>query len=138
MMQEYQNCLDAAIEKDSTIAYLWQQKAMPYFKARKYEIGMKFIDKAVKYDAARWQPYRAFIKCIFAKTYEEAIVDFEDCKKKFGNNYVMDHTFIFYIALCNLQLNKYQEAEKLLSKYVQEMKDKNGESWVHPTALFYY
>jgi tetratricopeptide (TPR) repeat protein len=137
-MQEYQNCLDVAIEKDSTIAYLWQQKAMPYFKARKYEIGMEFIDKAVKYDAARWQPYRAFIKCIFAKTYEEAIVDFEDCKKKYGNNHVMDHTFDFYIALCNLQLNNIPDAEKLLANYVADMKAKNGESWVHPTALFYY
>jgi tetratricopeptide (TPR) repeat protein len=50
----------------------------------------------------------------------------------------MDHTYDFYIALCNLQLNKYQEAEKLLANYIAEMKDKNGEDWVHPTALFYY
>jgi hypothetical protein len=65
MMKEYQDCIDAGIKKDSTIAYLWQQKAMPYFKARKYEVGMQYINKAVKYDAARWQSYRAFIKCIF-------------------------------------------------------------------------
>lgn len=138
MMKEYQDCIDAGIKKDSTIAYLWQQKAMPYFKAQKYEVGMQYINKAVKYDAARWQPYRAFIKCIFAKTYQEAIIDFEDCKKKFGNNYEMDHTYDFYIALCQLQLNNYADAEKLLSNYVTAMKDKNGESWVHPTALFYY
>ena len=36
----YQTCLDAGIAQDSTIAYLWQQKAMPYFKAMKYEVGM--------------------------------------------------------------------------------------------------
>jgi TolA-binding protein len=138
MMQEYQDCVDAGIKKDSTIAYLWQQKAMPSFKARKYEIGMNYINKAVAYDVARWQPYRAFIKCIFAKTYQDAIVDFEDCKKKFGNNYVMDHTYDFYIALCKLQLNKYSEAEQLLSNYITDMKNKNGESWIHHTALFYY
>ena len=31
-MQEYQACLDAGLKKDSTIAYLWQQKAMPYLR----------------------------------------------------------------------------------------------------------
>ena len=138
MMREYQECFNAGLEKDSTIAYLWQQKAMPYFKAKKYETGMKYVNNAVKYDAARWQPYRAFIKCIFAKTYEDAILDFQDCKTKFGNNYVMDHTYDFYIALCYLQLNKYPEAENLLAKYVTDMKEKNGEDWVHPTALFYF
>ncbi|MCL9804906.1 tetratricopeptide repeat protein [Flavobacterium amniphilum] len=136
--KEWQENIDLGLKKDSTIAYLWQQKAMPYFKLRKYEIGMPLIDKAVKYDAQRWQPYRAFIKCIFAKTYTEAIADFEDCKKKFGNNYEMDHTYNFYIALCKLQLNQYDEAEKLLSDYINEMLKKNGEDWVHPTALFYY
>ncbi|MEO8534361.1 MAG: hypothetical protein ABI441_11440, partial [Flavobacterium sp.] len=46
-MAEWQNCLDEGLKKDSTIAALWQQKAMPYFKARKYEVGMQYIDKAV-------------------------------------------------------------------------------------------
>jgi tetratricopeptide (TPR) repeat protein len=136
--KEWQDCIDNGLKKDSTIAYLWQQKAMPYFKLRKCEIGMPFIDQAVKFDERQYLPYRAFIKCIFAKTYKEALADFEQCKKKFGNNYVMDHTYDFYIALCYLQLNKYQDAEKLLGSYVTDMLNKNGEDWVHPTALFYY
>lgn len=136
-MNEWQSCLDAGLKVDSTYAYLWQQKAMPYFKARKYEIGMAFIDKAVVYDAERWQPYRAFIKCIFAKTYKEAITDFEDCIKKFGNNYVMDHTYNFYIAISYLQLNEFEKAEALLDDYINEMNSKNGADWLHPTALFY-
>ncbi len=136
-MSEWQNCLDEGIKKDSTYAYFWQQKAMPYFKAKKYEIGMEYIDKAVLYDAKRWQPYRAFIKCIFIKSYREAILDFEDCKNKFGNDFVMDHTFDFYIALSYLQLNEFGKAEVLLQGYVNQMLAKNGESWVHQTALFY-
>src|SRR5690606_37799616 len=42
-MSEWQECLDEGLKKDSTIAYLWQQKAMPYFKAKKYEIGMTYV-----------------------------------------------------------------------------------------------
>lgn len=136
--KEFQDNIDLGLKKDSTIAYLWQQKAMPYFKSRKCEIGMPFIDKAVKYDAKRYQPYRAFIKCIFARSYKEAIIDFEDCKKKWGNQYEMDHTYDFYIAISNLQLNEYAVAEKLLEHYVNDMLKKNGETWVHPTALFYF
>jgi tetratricopeptide (TPR) repeat protein len=136
-MEEWQNCLDKGLKKDSAIAYLWQQKAMPYFKARKYEVGMQYVDKAVQYAPNEWQPYRAFIKCIFAKTYKEAILDFEDCIKKFGNRYVMDHTYNFYIGLCYLQLNEYEKAEKLFKEYNEDI-FKNRQGLEHPTALFYY
>lgn len=136
-LPEWQDCLDAGLKKDSTVAYLWQQKAMPYFKARKYEIGMQYVDKAVKYNPERWQSYRAFIKCIFAKTYKEAILDFEDCKKRFGNGYVMDHTYNSYIGLCYLQLNEYSKAEQLFKEYIDDI-FKNRQGLEHPTALFYY
>jgi hypothetical protein len=36
---------------------LWQQKSMPILKAKKYEVGMKYLDKAVKYNPERWQSY---------------------------------------------------------------------------------
>ncbi|NDP22753.1 MAG: tetratricopeptide repeat protein [Paludibacter sp.] len=135
-MAEWQLCLDEGIKKDSTIAYFWQQKAMPYFKARKYEVGMQYLDKAVKYNREEWQPYRAFIKCIFAKTYKESIIDFEDCKKRFGNHYVMDHTYDFYIGLCFLQLNEYQKAEKIFKEYIDDIFI-NRDGLEHPTAFFY-
>lgn len=128
MMHEYQTCLDEGIKKDSTIAYLWQQKAMPYFKMRKYEIGMPLIDKAVKYDAKRWQPYRAFIKCVFAKTYRAAIADFQDCISKYGNNYEMDHTYSFYIGISYLQLNEFKKAEETLQNDINAQIEKQKEA----------
>src|SRR5690606_11666425 len=74
--KEWQKYIDMGLQEDSTIAYLWQQKAMPLFKQGKYELGMQYLDKAVYYDRSRWLNYRAFIKCIFAKTYRAAITDF--------------------------------------------------------------
>jgi TolA-binding protein len=109
---------------------------MPYFKARKYEVGMPFLDKAVKYNAERWQPYRGFMKCVFSKSYKDAIEDLEDCKKKFGNGYVMDHTYDFYIGISYLQLNEFEKAEKILQNYVDEIY-KNRDKLEHPTAYFY-
>ena len=136
-MSQWQACLDAGLQKDSTISYLWQQKAMPYFKARKYDIGMVYLDKAVLLNPEKHQAYRAFIKCIFVKNYKESILDFEDCIKKFGNNYVMDHTYNFYIGLCYLQLNEFAKAEKNFKDYNDEI-FKNRQGLEHPTALFYY
>ncbi|AOR27193.1 hypothetical protein FORMB_01310 [Formosa sp. Hel1_33_131] len=136
--QEWQEEIDKGLAKDSTIAYLWQQKAMPLFKQAKYEIGMEFIDQAVKYDPLRWQDYRAFIKCIFAKTYEDAIVDFEDFQQKFGYGYVMDHSYDFYIGLSYLQLNKFETAETYFQKDYEYQFNEKGEDWLHHLDLFYF
>ncbi|WP_143055649.1 tetratricopeptide repeat protein [Flavobacterium terrigena] len=133
---QWQACLDKGLAKDSTIAYLWQQKAMPLFKARKYEAGMVFLDKAVALDENKWLDYRAFIKCIFAKTFKESIIDFEKCKARIGNSYVMDHTYDFHIALCYLQLNEFEKAEKTFKADTDFQKQNQGEA--HHLDLFYY
>ncbi len=136
--KEWQEEIDKGLMKDSTIAYLWQQKAMPLFKQGKYELGMKYLDQAVKYDTdGQWQEYRAFMKCIFSKRYLEAIVDFEECKQKYGNRIVMDHSYNFYIALCYIQLNRYLDAEELLQEEINQQLQNQGEEWVHHLDLFY-
>ena len=137
-MFKWQECLDNGLKKDSTIAYLWQQKAMPLFKARKYEAGMVFLDKAVKYDKKNWLPYRGFIKCIFAKTFKEAIIDFEESKKIFGNSYEMDHTYDFYIGLSYLQLNDFKKAEEVFKNNIEFVKNTQSENAIHHLDLFYY
>lgn len=134
---EWQEELNRALEKDSTIAYLWQQKAMPLFKQRKYELGMPFLDKAVKYDEREYLEYRGFMKCIFAKRYKESILDFEEALKKYGNSYVMDHSYTFYIALNKIQLNQFKEAKVLLETEIERQKKAQGEDWVHHLDLFY-
>ena len=98
---------------------------------------MIYLDKAVKYDKQEWLPYRAFMKSIFVKTYKYAIVDFEECIKRYGNGYRMDYTYNFYIGLCYLQLNEYTKAEKLFKEYNEDL-FKNRQGLEHPTALFYY
>ncbi|WP_185739482.1 tetratricopeptide repeat protein [Gramella sp. Hel_I_59] len=136
--QERQAAIDEGLKVDSTIAYFWQQKAMPLFKQRKYEIGMDFIDEAVKYDRKRYQDYRAFIKCIFSKQYREAIADFKDYQEEFGYGFVMDHSYDFYIALSYLQLNEFEKAEKLFEKDYKRTIEKDGRGWLHHLDLFYY
>lgn len=136
--REWQEEIDKGLQEDSTIAYLWQQKAMPMFKQAKYEAGMVYIDKAVKYDRQRYQDYRAFIKCIFAKTYREAIADFEDYKERFGYSYVMDHSYDFYIGLSYLQLNEFEKAEAVFQKDYDYQLNKYGKEWLHHVDLFYF
>ena len=99
---------------------------------------MEFIDKAVDYDPQRYLPYRAFIKCIFAKTYRAAITDFEECLERYGNSYVMDHTYKFHIALSYLQLNEFEKAESIFAEDIQEQREEWGEDGAHYLDLFYY
>lgn len=136
--KEWQKYIDMGLKEDSTIAYLWQQKAMPMFKQGKYELGMQYLDKAVFYDKDNYLNYRGFIKCIFAKTYGEAIVDFEEATRLHGNSYVMDHSYQFYIALSLLQLNEFEKAEAIFKQEIDMTLQERGEDWVHHLDLFYY
>lgn len=76
---EYQTYIDSALAILPKNAFLWQQKAMPFFKRKKYEVGMKYLDEAVKNDDEfdKYLSYRAFIKCIFQKNYQGAIDDLD-------------------------------------------------------------
>lgn len=65
--KEWQKYIDMGLKEDSTIAYLWQQKAMPLFKQGKYELGMQYLDKAVFYDKDSYLDYRGFIKCVLPR-----------------------------------------------------------------------
>ncbi len=113
---ERQLILDSILQIKPDSAYFWQQKAMPLYKARKYSLGKPFLEKAVKYDSARYLPYSAFMKCLFSKEYEESIAEFNEVKRKFGDSYVMDHTYNFYMGLDYLQLNQFSKAKEFLEK----------------------
>lgn len=136
--QDWQQKIDEGLKEDSTIAYLWQQKAMPLFKQGKYELGMKYLDKAVTNDPGKWQDYRGFMYCIFVKNYTAAIEDLEKCISRVPYGYIMDHSYDFYIALSHLQLNEFSVAEKILAKQIEKDRKERGEDWVHHLDLFYF
>jgi tetratricopeptide (TPR) repeat protein len=134
---EWQHEIDKGLKEDSTIAYLWQQKAMPLYKQKRYAEGLPFLNNAVFYDRARYLDYRGFMKCIFSKDYRGAIEDFTDCLKERGNSYVMDHSYKFYMALSFIQLGEFEEAEMLLLEDTEHVGKTRGENWVHHLDLFY-
>ncbi|WP_424002404.1 tetratricopeptide repeat protein [Maribacter sp. IgM3_T14_3] len=121
---EHQQYLDSALTIDPTNAWLWQQKAMPLYKARKYQLGKPFLEKAVEHDPKKYLDYSGFMRCIFSKDYLKSISEFMRAKKEYGDGYVMDHTYNFYIGLDYLQLNQFSKAKEflLLSKE-QQFKD---------------
>lgn len=135
---EWQLYLDSAIQMNPTVAYFYQQKAMPLYKQRKYEAGLLFLNKAVELDSVRYIDYRAFMKCIFTKDYKGAIEDFEKAKKIKGEHgYVMDHSYDFHLGLSHLQLNDYNRAASYFTASINYTKEKSGEDWVHYLDLFY-
>ncbi|NML39485.1 tetratricopeptide repeat protein [Chitinophaga sp. G-6-1-13] len=118
-------------------AQMWQLKAMPLFKQRKYEAGMVYLDKAVTYDPAEYLDYRAFIKCIFQKSYVAAIVDFREAQRSSGHSGVMDHPYSFYLGLCYLQLNQYDSARTYFQQCVDRWRQSGTEAPLHCLYPFY-
>ena len=118
--QARQKYIDSILMIDHYNAYLWQQKAMPLFKQKKYELGLQYLDSAIKYDQTNhYIEYGAFMKCIFVKNYKESINDFELIKVKNKNGFIMDHSYDFYIGLSYLQLNQFQKAEEFLKSSIE-------------------
>jgi len=72
--------------------------------------------------------YRGFLKCIFTKDYEGAIIDFQKASRFDAVGYEMDHTYQFYEGLCNLELGNYSDAEDNFRQdiFIQEAGKKNG------------
>lgn len=103
---------DSVIALCPNIAYAYEQKALPFIKNGEYEKAFMLEDKAVSLEPQTYASYRGFLKCIFTKDYEGAIIDFQTAQKLVPNGYEMDHTYLFYEGLCNLELANYLEAEK--------------------------
>ncbi len=133
----YQLYLDSAIAITPDNDELWREKGMPYFKCRKYEVGLQYEDIAVQLNPKKNLDYRAFLKCIFCKTYKDAIIDFTNAEKLNGNFTMMEHPYSFYIALSYLQLNQFDSAENYLNKTVETEKAQAGEGTIHFMDWFY-
>lgn len=133
---QHQLYLDSIISILPKDPFFWQQKAMPLFKQKKYELGMNYLDKAVELDSTtHYREYRAFIKCIFQKHYSESLAEFYEVIKINGENgIVMDHPYTFWMGLCYLQLNEFAKAKELIEKSIAFGKKNN---FTNPYELFY-
>lgn len=134
---EWQNNIDSALSITPDNDNLWQQKAMPYFKCRKYEVGMQYLDKAVALNPKEYLGYRGFIKCIFSKSYADAVIDFTNATKLNGDKIEMEHPYSFYIAVSYLQLNKFDSAILYLNKTVVTESPEGSAPIIHFMDWFY-
>lgn len=135
--KEWHEWIDKGLAQDSSIALLWQRKALPYWKARKYEIALKYYDKAVLYNRAQYLSRRGFLKCVFMKAYQSALKDLTAYEQAFGITYENDHSTTFYRALCHLALNQFEASLRLLKPLIAQTEASKGKKWVHHLEYFY-
>jgi tetratricopeptide (TPR) repeat protein len=129
--------IDSAIAITPDDDFLWEEKAMPYFKARKYEVGMQYLDIAVQLNPKKNLDYRGFIKCVFSKTYKDAIVDLEGAEKLNGNFTMKEHPYSFYIGLSYLALDQFDSAAFFFNKTIDVENKDGGAELVHFMDWFY-
>ena len=135
--QKRRDVLDSVITKYPSIAYFYQQRAMPLYKQDKDELGLPFLEKAAELNPEKYLDYMAFMKCVFSKNYKAAIVDFEKALTLSGEGYVMDHTYYFYIGISYLQLNEFEKAKSYLEKSILQTETESGKEWIHYLDLMY-
>jgi tetratricopeptide (TPR) repeat protein len=104
--------LDSLIAICPQIPDSYREKAIPLIKKGDYGKAFPLEDKAVELDPKKWIAYRAFLKCIFSKDYEGAILDFDEAQKLVPNQFVMDHSYDFFKGISNLELGNFEEAER--------------------------
>lgn len=136
LTREWQQCIDSGLAVDSTVAYLWQQKGMPLWKTRKYELAEAATERCVYYDSL-WVDYLGFCRLIFKKDHRRALQDFAAAKRIKPGGYVMDHSYPFYEALCYLQLNKYDSALIALKMEIERGEAAHGKTWTHYLDMMY-
>lgn len=116
---------------------IWQQRAIPLFKSGKYEIGIKYLNKAVELDKKEYIAYRGFINCIFLKQHSQSIQDFKEAIALKGEGYEIDHPFAFYIGLNYLQMNQLDSAKYYLERSMEIERRSKSENFLSPTNWFY-
>ena len=128
---------DSLLAVCSNVAYAYEQKAVPLIKDGKYAEAFALEDKAAELDPQAWLAYRGFLKCIFTKDYEGAISDFQQVARLKPGSREMDHTYLFFEGLCNLELGNYQRAEANFKEDIRQQKGPGGQQAVHFNTLFY-
>jgi tetratricopeptide (TPR) repeat protein len=134
---EWEIYCDSLIAICPNIAEVYRVKAIPYIKNGDYATAFALENKAVELDPKQWTAYRGFLKLIFTKDYEGAIIDFQKAQQLTPNGFEMDHTYFFYMGLCNLELGNYAQAEKDLKQdiFIQTQNDSSGSP--HFNTLLY-
>lgn len=128
---------DSLIAACPTFAYAYQQKAMPLLKTGKYQQTFVLLNQAVALDPKSWLAYRGFVKCIFTKDYDGALVDFEQAARLKPNGREMDHTYPFFRGLCQLELGRFARAEAEFNRDLAQQRGADGKGDVHFNTLLY-
>lgn len=130
-------CCDSLLAVCPNVAYAYQQKAVPLIKDGKYAEAFALENRAAELDPRAWLAYRGFLKCIFTKDYEGAIIDFQQVARLKPGSREMDHTYPFFEGLCNLELGNYQRAEANFKEDIHQQKGPSGQQAIHFNTLFY-
>jgi tetratricopeptide (TPR) repeat protein len=128
---------DSLLAVCPNVAYAYQQKAMPLIKDAKYAEAFPLENKAAELDPHAYLAYRGFLKCIFTKDYQGALLDFQQVSRLKPGSREMDHTYPFFEGLCHLELGQYSQAETNFKEDIRQQKGPAGTGDVHFNTLFY-
>jgi tetratricopeptide (TPR) repeat protein len=131
--------IEKALVFDSLNAAAWRELSVPYLKRGLAHQWRPLFDKAVEIDPISWQGWRGYLKLFFYRDYESAILDFNatDILTPNFTDYPQDMSVDYLRGLAYLGLRKYDESERYLTKYIDEVVKEKGENWVDVYAFLH-
>ncbi len=133
----WQKACDSLLAVCPDLDQVWQMKAMPNIKMGNWEGCFSNLQHAVALNPKTWLAYQAFLKCLFAKDFRGALIDFRRCDTVVPGAGVMDHSYDFYRGLCYLGLKDYPTGLSLLKKDADRQAKAFGETNIHYVSVFY-
>lgn len=108
--------IDSALIVYPDDAFLYQQKAISYYKLGKFAAADSAMQIALKLDTTAYIHYFGFVKTIFEKDYKAALPLLQ-----YNTNarpYIADHSPVFYQGLCYLKTGNYTAAENCFNNEI--------------------
>ncbi len=127
-----------AIEIDSTYAEALREHSVAYLKRGMPHKWKPWFDKAVKHDAATWQPWRGYLYLWFYRDYKKAIADFNasDTLTPYIDQ-PQGHSVDFWRGIAYLGLKDYNSSIDYWNKHILKETEEAGEDWVELEAFLY-
>lgn len=127
-----------ALKMDSTDAGTWRELGTARVKRGILDEMNYFYGEAVKRNPEKWAGFRGYLYLYFYRDFERAIADFNLGDEANGQiDYSQGQSHDYMRGICYYGLQEYEASLDYLNRYINEVIEEEGESWVDVYAMLY-
>lgn len=131
--------MEEALTLDPNHALAWREQGAATVKRGLAVEAMSYWEHVLDIDAQTWQGWRGYLYLYFYRDYVRAIADFDatDSLTLDFTDYPQGQSVDYMRGIAYYALGDYQSALNYFTKYIDEVSEDEGESWVSIYAFLY-